>query len=235
MREWLEQALQPLPDLELRRMFGGVGVYSADAIIGILYEQRFYLKTNDSTRTAFVQRESEPLRARSGSVLTRYYEVPADILDDEQQLLGWARVALGVAEEAAAKPRRRGHVDPEEILSGHSAEIRTLAEQARAIVRERVPHASEAGYPGWRLIGYRAPHYFCFVAPQPDHVRVGFEYGVALPDPKGVLEPMGKQVRFVRLEPGKRIPKAALRALIEAAAQYTPPARKRAPRGAKTK
>ena len=92
-------------------------------------------------------------------------------------------------------------------------------------MKNEAPHATEAGYPGWRLIGYRAPHYFCFVAPLPDHVRVGFEHGHALPDPKNMLEPMGKQVRFVRLEPGKRIPTAALRALIRAALE--PPAHRR--------
>jgi uncharacterized protein DUF1801 len=89
-------------------------------------------------------------------------------------------------------------------------------------VRGAAPDASEAGYRGWRLIGYRSPHYFCFIAPQPDHVRLGFEHGHRLGDPDGLLESMGKQVRFVRLVPGKRIPVAALRRLIGAALVVLP-------------
>jgi DNA transformation protein len=222
LRDWLEEALAPLPDLSIRRMFGGAGIYADDTMFGILHEQRMYLKTDERTRGDFVARGSGAFRVRSGSVLTSYYELPVDVLDDESELLRWSQTALGVAREAQQRPRGRRFVEPEQILAEHTAEIRKLAERARAIVREEAPQASEAGYPGWRLIGYRAPHYFCFVAPLPEHVRVGFEHGHALPDPKGLLEPMGKQVRFVRLEPGKRIPEAALRELIRAALELRP-------------
>jgi DNA transformation protein and related proteins len=225
LRQWLEQLLSFLPDLSVRRMFGGSGVYSEDTMFGILYERRLYLKTDERTRVRFVELGSEALRVRSGTVPTSYYEVPAEVLDDERELASMARLALQVARQAPERPRRRARVEPEQILEGHRVEIRELAEKARALVRAAAPEASEAGYPGWRLIGYRAPHYFCFVAPQPDHVRVGFEHGCALPDPQHVLEPMGKQVRFVRLVPGKRMPAAALRALIRAALAYQPPPR----------
>jgi DNA transformation protein and related proteins len=221
-REWLEEALGALPELSIRRMFGGAGLYSEETFFGILYAQRVYLKTNERTRPSFVERGSEALRVRSGSVLTSYYEVPTEVLDDEEELLRWARLALDAARREPERPRRRPHVLPERILDGHTEKIRQLAEQARALVRDAAPEASEAGYSGWQLIGYRSPHYFCFVSPQPDHVRVGFEHGHALADPAGVLEPMGKQVRFVRLEPGKRIPKSALRALIVAALELRP-------------
>ncbi|HWO08736.1 MAG TPA: TfoX/Sxy family protein [Polyangiaceae bacterium] len=222
VREWVQEALGTLPELSIRRMFGGSGIYSEETFFGILYARRVYLKTNESTRAAFVERGSEALRVRSGSVLTSYYEVPAEVLDDEEELLRWARLALDVAHEQPERPRRRAHVSPEQILEDHGDAIRQLAEQARALVKGVAPEATEAGYSGWQLIGYRAPHYFCFVAPQPDHVRLGFEHGHALPDPAGVLEPMGKQVRFVRLEPGKRVPIRALRALIQAALEQRP-------------
>ena len=227
MREWLEEVLGGLPEFSIRRLFGGAGIYSGETMFGALYQQRVYLKTNQRTRPAFEQLGSEPLRARSGAVLTAYFELPADVLEDEQEVLSWARLALEVATREPERPRRRSHVDPEQILNGHSPEIVELAQQARALIRKEAPEASEAGYRGWHLIGYRAPHYFCFVAPLPDHVRLGFEHGHALPDPKHVLEPMGKQVRFVRLEPGKRIPRTALRSLIRAALDYSPPPRER--------
>src|SRR6185503_10053486 len=118
----------------------------------------------------------------------------------------WARRAVLVARAAPSKSRARASVPPEEILKGHVEEIRALAEKLRLIVRGAAPDAIEAGYPGWKLIGYRSPHYFCFIAPQRDHVRLGFEHGHRLADPDELLESMGKQVRFVRLAPGKRIP-----------------------------
>jgi DNA transformation protein len=107
-REWVEEVLGRLPELSVRRLFGGAGVYAEDTIFGILYDQRLYLKTDDATRVAFIERGCHPLRARSGNVLTAYYEVPPEVLDDEDELLRWARLALEVAHRSASgeAPRR---------------------------------------------------------------------------------------------------------------------------------
>jgi DNA transformation protein and related proteins len=225
MGEWLEDTLRQVPDLELRRMFSGVGVFSADTMFGILHTGRVYLKTDGVSRAEFVERGSEPFQPRQGAVLTSYYEVPADVLEDEEQLLVWARRALEVAQSQPPRAKPQGRVSPERILEGQPADIQVLAEKLRKLVLTVAPQATEAGYPGWRLIGYRSPHYFCFIAPHADHVRLGFEHGQRLSDPHGLLELMGKQVRFVRLLPGKRLPSQALRALIEAAL-LTPPKRR---------
>jgi DNA transformation protein and related proteins len=234
MREWLEEGLRELPELEVRQMFGGAGIYSEGTMFAILHEGRLYLKTDPQTREAFVQRGSEPFRPRKGSILASYHEVPGEILDDEEQLLAWARRAVVVARAAPSKSRAHT-VPPEGILEGYDEEIRALAEELRLLVRAAAPEATEAGYRGWRLIGYRSPHYFCFVAPQKDHVRLGFEHGVRLDDPDGLLEAMGKQVRFVRLLPGQRLPTSALRRLIHAALATLPEPRAAKPRARATK
>lgn len=217
MREWLEDCLKELADLEIRRMFGGSGVYAEGTMFAILNAGRVYLKTDDATRAAFTERGSEAFSPRAGRVLSSYHEVPAEILEDDVELLTWARRALRVARAAPQKSSVRGGVSPEQILEGHSSDIQALAHRLRELVRAAAPTATEAGYPGWRLIGYRAPHYFCFIAPHAEHVRLGFEHGHRLNDPHGVLEQMGKQVCFVRLVPGRRIPVMAIRGLIRAA------------------
>jgi hypothetical protein len=106
-------------------------------------------------------------------------------------------------------------------------EIRDIAEELRGVVRTAVPEAVERVRTGWRLIGYDVPvgsrtRYFAFVAPEPEHVHLGFEYGAWMPDPDGLL--LGahldlKKVRFVTLRPGDPIPTGTLVALtLEAAA-----------------
>lgn len=111
IREWLEERLGTLPELGVRRLFGGAGVYAEDTIFGILYEQRLYLKTDEQTRAAFIERGCDALRVRAGTVLTAYYEVPPEVLDDEEELLRWARRALAVAHRGAA---RRAPRQPEQ-------------------------------------------------------------------------------------------------------------------------
>jgi hypothetical protein len=72
------------------------------------------------------------------------------------------------------------------------------------------------------------------IAPQADHVRLGFEHGVRLTDPDGILEPMGKQVRFVRAIPGRALPTAGIARMIQQALR-TLPAGRDAPRRTKPK
>jgi len=132
----------------------------------------YVLKTDEHTGPLFEKLGSEALHVRSGNVLTSYYELPADVLDDEQEFVSWARQAIDVATRQPERSRKRKHVDPEQMLQGHAPEIIELAQQARALIRKAAPEASEAGYSGWHLIGYRSPHYFCFAAPHADHRRL---------------------------------------------------------------
>jgi hypothetical protein len=90
---------------------------------------------------------------------------------------------------------------PEVFLAPYPDPIRDAAERLRAIVKRTVPDAIEAVRPGWHLIGYTVPTgrrtaYFAFVAPEPIHVHLGFEYGMLIDDPDGELR--GTQLRQVR-------------------------------------
>jgi len=90
-----------------------------------------------------------------------------------------------------------------------------------------VPGATERLRAGWGLLGYDAPRYFAYVVPMPDHVRIGFERGVLLEDPAGLLRGAGTQVRHVEVRRLADLRSPALTALLrEAAASrgWRPPA-----------
>jgi hypothetical protein len=105
-------------------------------------------------------------------------------------------------------------IPPELFLAGYPDEIVELAEQLRAVVTEAVPEATERVRIGWRIIGFDIPigrktRYFAFVAPEPEHVHIGFEPGILMTDPDGILRGAHlklKRVRFVTYEPGDTIP-----------------------------
>jgi hypothetical protein len=116
-----------------------------------------------------------------------------------------------------------GRPTPEQFLAAFPPTIQALADQLRVLVRRTVPNVDEAVYPGWRLIGYRqregrSSRYFCFVAPSPDHVALGFEYGVLLANDAGLLEGDGTQVRYVTIRRIEDIREPELAALIAEAA-----------------
>jgi hypothetical protein len=109
-------------------------------------------------------------------------------------------------------------IPPELFLAGYPSGIQAVAERLCAVVSQAVPDAIERVRTGWRLIGYDVPvgkrtRYFAFVAPEVEHVHLGFEYGVWMTDPDNLLRGAHlnlRKVRFVTYEPGDPIPESTL-------------------------
>lgn len=118
----------------------------------------------------------------------------------------------------------------EDLLVAAPPTVRALAEAARRLVIAVVPPAVERLRPGWGLIGYNAPAYFAFIAVDRDAIRIGFEWGVLLPDPTGLLEGAGSQVRHVTVRSAATLADPALASLVLAASRLVPPRRSRARR-----
>jgi DNA transformation protein len=97
--EYVIEQLQGLARLTSRRMFSGVGLYSDGLFFGLLYHDRLYFRTDDTTRPEYEARGSEGFRPRPNitRMKMRYYTVPADVLEDTEELVKWARKATAVA------------------------------------------------------------------------------------------------------------------------------------------
>lgn len=113
-------------------------------------------------------------------------------------------------------------IPAEALLTDCPDDIRRGAETLRAIVRRTVPDAVERVRGGWRLIGYEVPigrrsRYFAYIAPEPIHLHLGFEYGAWMADPERLLEGAHlklRKVRFLTFLPGQPIPEASCAALL---------------------
>lgn len=103
------------------------------------------------------------------------------------------------------------------FLDAYAPQIIGIAQRLRAIVRAELPDASESVYQGWRLIAYRVPKYVCFIAPLREEVRLGFEYGVSMRDPHGILEGGGTQVRHLTYRDAATIDEPVVRAYVREA------------------
>jgi hypothetical protein len=133
------------------------------------------------------------------------------------------------APSTAIMGRMSDSMPPEALLADFPDEIRAAAETLRAVVRRAVPDSIERVRGGWRLIGYEAPagrrsRYFAYIAPEPIHVHLGFEYGAWMADPDGLLEGahLGlKKVRFTTFTAGQPIPTKALEALTREAVRVS--------------
>jgi hypothetical protein len=109
------------------------------------------------------------------------------------------------------------------FLSAYDQSIVELALAVRALMLEEAPSAIETIYDAYNAValGYsftgRLKDGFCHVAVYSGHVNVGFNRGTQLPDPQGVLEGSGKNVRHVRIERPDDLAKPWLRRYIRTA------------------
>lgn len=91
--EYILDQLHNLPGVRARRMFGAHGLYLGTTFFGIADEGRLYFKTTGATRPKYEGRGMGPFRPTEKQTLKRYYEVPADVIEDADELAEWAREA----------------------------------------------------------------------------------------------------------------------------------------------
>ena len=107
--EFCDYALEQLASsgkVSARRMFGGVGLYLDGLFFAVIDDDTLYFRTDDSNRARFVRAGSRPFCPfpdRPGHVMA-YWQVPAEVLEDAEQLRNWTREALAAA--LAARSRR---------------------------------------------------------------------------------------------------------------------------------
>jgi len=93
-----------------RAMFGGFGFYVGPAMfaIGDAEEWKVWLKVDDATRGRFEAAGGVPFtyvsKGRKSTTMS-FVTPPEGAMEDAEEMLPWARLALEAAERAAAKRR----------------------------------------------------------------------------------------------------------------------------------
>jgi DNA transformation protein len=97
--------------IRLGRFFGGEGIWAGDVMIGMIFADIIYFKTDESTRAAFVAEKCKPfsfVKHKSGeTVITTWFALPDRLYDEPDELAQWARAALDVARKAPAEKKKR--------------------------------------------------------------------------------------------------------------------------------
>ena len=111
-RELLIEHLAPLGQVQIRRMFGGGGVYLDGLMFGLVDDDRLFLKADASNRGQFEAEGMGPFvyDGKGKPITMSYWQVPERLYDEPDDLIAFARTALAVAKKAAAtktKPKAR--------------------------------------------------------------------------------------------------------------------------------
>lgn len=100
-RDYVLGELGKVTAVRARAMFGGYGIYADDVMFGLISsDDVLYLKIDDTSRAKYEALEMPQFMTMP------YFQLPIDILEDDEQLAAWVKTAVSVAIRTK-KPKKK--------------------------------------------------------------------------------------------------------------------------------
>ena len=107
-RDFLIDLFSDFGPVTIRRMFSGFGISVDGVNFALALRAGLYFRADETTIPQFEAEGSKPFqyqtRAKTVTV-NSYWQLPARLFDDSEDLSVWARAALAAAQRAALKKR----------------------------------------------------------------------------------------------------------------------------------
>ena len=109
-RDFLAELFSGFGPVTLRRMFSGFGISADGTNFALALRAGLYFRADEETIPQFQAEGSKPFQYQQRSTakvvtVNSYWELPARLFDDQEELAGWARAALAAAQRAALRKR----------------------------------------------------------------------------------------------------------------------------------
>jgi len=107
-RDFLIDLFSNFGPVTIRRMFSGFGISADGTNFALALRSGLYLRADDATIPLFEAEGSRPFQYQTRTktvTVNSYWELPARLFDDTDELSIWARAALAAAQRAALKKR----------------------------------------------------------------------------------------------------------------------------------
>lgn len=88
-----------MPELKIKRMFGGAGVWSCDLMFALIIDDELFFKVDEQSRPLFEAEGCGPWTyERAGESRDMGYNRAPDVIwDDPDEARGWADIAFAAA------------------------------------------------------------------------------------------------------------------------------------------
>jgi DNA transformation protein and related proteins len=114
-REFLTDLFADFGPVTIRPMFSGFGISVDGVNFALALRAGLYFRADELTIPQFEAEGSKPFQyqTRAKTVMVNsYWQLPARLFDDTEELSEWARAALGAAQRAALKKRAKKRKAP---------------------------------------------------------------------------------------------------------------------------
>lgn len=114
-RDFLMDLFVDFGPVTIRRMFSGFGISADGTNFALALRSGLYLRADEATIPRFEAEGSKPFQYQTRTktvTVGSYWQLPARLFDDSEELAEWARVALATAQRAALKKRAKTRKSP---------------------------------------------------------------------------------------------------------------------------
>jgi DNA transformation protein and related proteins len=141
-RDFLIDLFADFGPVTIRPMFSGFGI-SADGInFALALRAGLYFRADETTISQFEAEGSKPFqyqtRARTVTV-NSYWQLPARLFDDPEELTEWARAALAAAQRAAIRKRPKARKAAKKTAAERATPDKALVKKPAAKKKKKVP------------------------------------------------------------------------------------------------
>ncbi len=108
--DWVREHFAALGPLEIKRMFGGAGVYANGLMFALLDDGVVWLKADETNAPPLIEAGARQFTfpTKDGQAMTMaYWSLPEPAMDDPDDAVSWARQAIEAASRKAATKRPR--------------------------------------------------------------------------------------------------------------------------------
>ena len=107
-REFLIDLFSDFGPVTIRRMFSGYGISADGTNFALALRAGLYFRADEATIPQYEAEGSKPFQYQTRDktvTVNSYWQLPARLFDDTEELSEWARAALAAAQRAALKKR----------------------------------------------------------------------------------------------------------------------------------
>src|SRR6266568_2619776 len=123
-REFLIDLFADFGPVTIRKMFSGYGISADGTNFALSLRAGLYFRADDQTIPQFEAEGSQPFQYQTRTktvTVNSYWQLPARLFDDSEELADWARAALAAAQRAALRKRPKARKAAKPKVSSKAA------------------------------------------------------------------------------------------------------------------
>ena len=139
-RDFLTDLFADFGPVTIRKMFSGFGISADGTNFALALRAGLFFRADEATIPQFEAEGSKPFQYQTRTktvTVNSYWELPARLFDDSEELSAWAKAALAAAQRAALRKRPKARKAAKAKLAPKKPATKKAVTKTKAQPRKR--------------------------------------------------------------------------------------------------